>query len=86
VQAFYANPAAATGVLDGLLSDAQTHQWRFFVHSLKEVTRGIGIHTPQWDWNTEIESEFELEEDVIKRLRALVEDSEFSNEISEDWP
>jgi hypothetical protein len=86
IQAFYADPAAATDILDGLLSDTQTHQRRFFLHSLKEVTRGIGIHTPQWDWNAEIEREFELEDDVVKRLRTVVADSEFSNEVSEDWP
>lgn len=86
MQAFYADPAAATDILDGLLSDKQTHQPRFFVHSLKEVTRGIGIHTPQWDWNAEIERDVELEDDIVKRLRTVVAESEFSNDVSEDWP
>ncbi|WP_338739400.1 hypothetical protein [Haloplanus salilacus] len=86
IQAFYADPGAATDILEGLLADNQMHQRRFFLHSLKEVTRGIGIHTPQWDWNAEIEREFELEDDLVKRLRTVVADSEFSNEVSEDWP
>lgn len=86
IQAFYADSDAAADVLARILADDQVPGRRFFVLSLTEVTRGVGIHTPQWKWKEEIDIEFELDTEVVERLRNLVEDSEFSTVVSEDWP
>lgn len=86
IQAFYAHQDAATDILARLLADDQVLGRRFFVLSIEEVTRGVGIHTPQWDWPAEIDIEFQLETEVVERLRNLVEESEFSTVVSEDWP
>lgn len=86
MQAFYADQAAATDTLARLLEDEQVPHKRFFVLSLKEVTRGVGIHTPEWNWRAELDVEVELEEEIINRLRNLVAEFGFSDVVSDEWP
>lgn len=86
IQAFYADPDAATDALERILADDQVTGRLFFVFSLEEVTRGIGIHTPYWDWRAEVDIEVDLEQEVVQRLRELVKEFGFSDEVSEDWP
>lgn len=86
IQAFYADPDAATDTLEQILADDQTHRKRFFVLSLKNIKFDVNIHTPGWDWRAELDVDVELEPEVIGRLRDLIAEHNFSNEISEDWP
>lgn len=86
IQAFYADPDAATDTLERFLTDDQTRKKRLVLQSIKFVTWGLGIPTPGWDWRAELDVNVELEDEVVERLRGLVEENNFSDEVSEDWP
>jgi len=95
--AFYADQHSAMDLFEQIVSDdsikrslphttGQISETRFFLDAPAGAVSDFDPTIPRyWDWQTELDYEFELDEDVEKRIRDIVAEQGIDPDLPDDW-
>lgn len=95
--AFYADQQSAVELLERIVADESIQQTiqhpfgeisetRYLLDAPAGAVSEFSVTMPRyWEWQEELDYEFELAEDVEQRLRHLVTEHDIDNDLPSDW-